>query len=210
MKHFTIENETNNITVHGSAKEADAAPNTEHFSNEAGLAKLAADWPISRSVEIFNSLPGVTPVRKFTDRKTAVTRIWKGLQNFAERAPGLEIASAEVPHDPPVAPQTPDVATEPALSKQMATRQRKAPKVPAVAPREGSKTNRVSAMLKREGGVPLDEIATLMGWQKHTTRAMLSAGGSLAKNHGLVILSQKIGDRRTYSIRAYVCSCPVP
>jgi hypothetical protein len=30
-----------------------------------------------------------------------------------------------------------------------------------------------------------------MGWQKHTTRAMLRAGGSLTKNHGLTVISEK-------------------
>jgi hypothetical protein len=43
MKNFTIENETNNITVHGSAKEAEAVPDSERFSTEAALAKLAAN-----------------------------------------------------------------------------------------------------------------------------------------------------------------------
>jgi hypothetical protein len=60
MKTFTIENETNNITVHASAKEADAVANSERFSNEAALAKLAADWPAARLIEIWNSLPGET------------------------------------------------------------------------------------------------------------------------------------------------------
>ena len=44
-------------------------------------------------------------------------------------------------------------------------------------PREGSKTSAVIAMLKREGGVTLEEIMTTLGWQKHATRALLSAGG---------------------------------
>jgi len=57
-------------------------------------------------------------------------------------------------------------------------------------------------MLKREGGTPLDELMTAMGWQKHTTRAMLSAGGSLTKKHGLVVTSEKVGDKRVYSIKA--------
>jgi hypothetical protein len=57
-------------------------------------------------------------------------------------------------------------------------------------------------MLKREGGATLEEIITAMGWQKHTTRAMLSAGGSLTKNHGLAAISEKVDDKRTYSIRA--------
>jgi Protein of unknown function (DUF3489) len=40
-----------------------------------------------------------------------------------------------------------------------------------------------------------------MGWQKHTTRALLSAGGSLTKKHGFVVTSEKIGEQRTYSIK---------
>ena len=62
MKHFTIENETNNIMVHASAEAAGAITNAEHFSSEKALAKIAADWPAARLVEIWNSLPGVTPV----------------------------------------------------------------------------------------------------------------------------------------------------
>jgi hypothetical protein len=38
-------------------------------------------------------------------------------------------------------------------------------------------------------------------WQAHTTRAMLSAGGSLRKKHGLVVISEKVGDERRYSIK---------
>src|SRR5277367_6482723 len=86
MKNFTIESETNNIMIHGSAKEADAVPNTERFSNEAALAKLAANWPAARLVEIWNSLPGETAVKKFKDRATAVSRIWKAIQNLDETA----------------------------------------------------------------------------------------------------------------------------
>jgi len=72
----------------------------------------------------------------------------------------------------------------------------------AGAPREGSKTSKVIAMLKREGGTTLEEIMAEMGWLKHTTRAMLSAGGSLTKKHGLVITSEKLGDKRVYSIKS--------
>jgi hypothetical protein len=49
MKSFTIDIETNNITVHASAKEAEGVPNSERFSNEAALAKLAANWPAAES-----------------------------------------------------------------------------------------------------------------------------------------------------------------
>ncbi len=37
---------------------------------------------------------------------------------------------------------------------------------------------------------------TAMKWQKHATWAMLSAGGLLAKKHGLVVTSEKVGEKR--------------
>src|SRR5689334_11976140 len=74
MKYFTIDNE-NDIRVHASAAEADALANAERFSNSAGLTKLAEKWSAARLVEIWNSLPGATPVKKFTDRATAAGRI---------------------------------------------------------------------------------------------------------------------------------------
>jgi hypothetical protein len=104
----------------------------------------------------------------------------------------------------PKSVQLPDVALSEAAAKKKATRTKK-PSVAATkagAPREGSKARQVIAMLKREGGATLEEIMSAMGWQKHTTRAMLSAGGSLTKNHGLVVTSEKVGDKRTYSIKA--------
>jgi hypothetical protein len=224
MKNFPIENETNNITVHGSAKEAEAVLDSERFSTEAALAKLAANWPAARLVEIFNSLPGVTEVKKFKDRATAVSRIWKAIQSLgqaeaeAETAPVLRIEvptptlaelriTAPVTPEPataaPVAPQTPDVAPEAGPAKTKVARVKKAPKAATEpgTPREGSKTSQVIAMLKREGGTTLEEIMTTMGWLKHTTRAMLSAGGSLTKKHGLVVVSEKVGDKRVYSIK---------
>ena len=97
MKYFTIDNE-NNITLHASAQEADAVPNTERFSTPASLGKLAERWPAARLVEIWNSLPGATPVKKFTDRATAVTRIWKAIQSLGETpSPKHEAQPAEAP-----------------------------------------------------------------------------------------------------------------
>jgi hypothetical protein len=234
MKHFTI-NAENNISIHGSAKEADAAPNSERFSNEAALAKLAAIWPAARLAEIWNSLPGETPVRKFKDRATAITRIWRAIQSLGQAAPAAAeepapvpetvpapeqearetlLPEAAIPTSPeaapaaPVAPQSPDAAPEEAPAKKKAIRAKKAPKPATKAakpagsgPRESSKTAQLIEMLKRAGGTTLEEIMTAMGWLKHTTRAMLSAGGSLTKKHGLVVTSEKVGDERRYSIK---------
>jgi hypothetical protein len=227
MKAFTIDTE-NNITVYASSKVAPKLDGIEVFASEKALAGLAANWPAARLVEIWNSLPGETAVKKFKDRATATSRIWKALQTFSESAPVIaevaepaavaevapaaeaevgetrlpETAVPKTPFDLPVGAQTPDVSPEAAPSKNNATRAKKAPEGPEAGPREGSKTSQVIAMLKREGGATLEEIMTAMGWQKHTTRAMLSAGGSLTKNHGLVIVSEKMDDKRTYSIKA--------
>src|ERR1700683_4974041 len=95
MKTFTIEYETNNITVHVSAQEAESVPNSDRFGDEATLAKLAADWPTVRLIEIWNSLPGATPVTKFRDRKTAVSRIWNTLQSLGDAVPA-EASQPEV------------------------------------------------------------------------------------------------------------------
>jgi len=90
MKHFTLDTETNNITIHSSAKEAETLPNSERFSNEGALAKLAGGWPAARLVDIWNSLPGETSVKKFKDRATAVSRIWKAIQSLGSVAQAAE------------------------------------------------------------------------------------------------------------------------
>ena len=253
MTIFTIDGH-DNITIHTTLKEAQAVSDAQRFSTKEELTGLATKWSPARLLQIWNSIPGNTPVKKFTDRKTALTRIWKAIEAFgetytladqasapvseaiqvekpeapaatastepAEESPALEVemqqaatetASEEVEPEAPashteasVGEQTPDVApAEPAATKK-ATRKQKAPtgeKAPK-APREESKTSRVIEMLKREGGTTLEEIMTEMGWQKHTTRAMLSAGGSLTKKHGLVVVSEKVGEKRIYSIKA--------
>src|ERR1700683_3095054 len=62
---------------------------SEHlqFDSQAALAKLSADWPMSRFVEIWNSIPGNTEVSKLGDRKKAVARIWKAIQPLAGGKP---------------------------------------------------------------------------------------------------------------------------
>ena len=77
MTAFTIDSE-NNITAFGSLKEVErSADGTETLSSPEELTTLAEKWPGSRLVEIWNSLPGVEPVERFTSRRVAVTRIWK-------------------------------------------------------------------------------------------------------------------------------------
>jgi hypothetical protein len=118
---------------------------------------------------------------------------------------GVAPESAEPDVPAPVAPQSPDVVPSEAPAQKKATRAKKAPVATtakdADAPREGSKTSPVIAMLKRPGGTTLEEIMAKISWLKHTTRAMLSAGGALTKKHGLTVISEKVGDKRVYSIK---------
>src|SRR5215467_7184987 len=97
MKTFTIDSD-NNITVFASKKEAAAASTTpfDPFASQSELADLTADWPMSRLVEIWNSIPGVSAVSKFTSRKIAVDRIWKAIQNLG----AAERKSAEAVPEP--------------------------------------------------------------------------------------------------------------
>jgi hypothetical protein len=242
MKIFTIESESNNIILHASPAEAETVTGAERFNSSEELTELAANWPTSRLIDIWNSLPGVTPVSKFKDKKTAVTRIWNAIQPLGdEPQPGYgdvqecaeregktvdevlkatyettvesvsepaepeqrETETAMPEQDANVGEPVPDSASGEEVATKKATRGSKAPKGEkgVKAPRAESKTSRVIEMLKREGGATLEDIMTEMGWQKHTTRAMLSAGGSLTKNHGLTVTSEIVGDKRTYSIK---------
>src|ERR1022692_969164 len=85
MKTFTIDND-NNISVFAIPEEAAAATATpfDSFASQQELADLAAQWPADRLLAVWNSLPGVTPVKKFTDRKTAIGRIWARIQGLGE------------------------------------------------------------------------------------------------------------------------------
>ena len=86
MATFTIDTD-NNIAAHTETPAA--SDNLQAFATEKDLAKLAAEWPGSRLVEVWNSFAGVAPftelkpVKKFTDRKSAVARIWAAVQRLS-------------------------------------------------------------------------------------------------------------------------------
>jgi hypothetical protein len=155
MKHFTIDAE-NNITLHPSRKEAHAAVAELAFSTEEQFADAIGN-DSKRLIEIWNSLPGVTPVKKFTNRKIATERIWRAVQNLGgtvaakptpepeadaikpdtapaevppENAAIETVAEPTTPFDEPEAPvgaQAPDVAPVEAEATNNATQQTDAP-----------------------------------------------------------------------------------
>src|SRR3989454_1394884 len=83
MKTYTIDTE-NSITAHATKPEAGEG---ESFGSQQELAGLVAEWPTDRLVEVWNGIPGLTPVKKFTDRKSAVSRIWKAIQSLDGGSP---------------------------------------------------------------------------------------------------------------------------
>jgi hypothetical protein len=191
MKTFTIESETNNITAHTTAREAESVSGAEHFATAAALAGLAAHWPAARLVEIWNSLPGATAVRKFKDRETAVTRIWNAIESLGEPA-AVAVKTAGKPH----------AASVRAGADKKATRTRKTPKSAprAKGARQGSKTEKILDLLKRPGGASLNQIMKATEWQAHSVRGFIS--GTLGRKMGLKVVSVKTEDgARTYSVK---------
>ncbi|MEP7084302.1 MAG: DUF3489 domain-containing protein [Betaproteobacteria bacterium] len=201
MKTFTIDNDTNNITAHPTAQEAESVAGAECFATAAALAGLASHWPAARLIEIWNGLPGATPVSKFKDRATAVLRIWKAIQNL-EAIPEKATQRSEADPMAAAAPQTPGVAAEERPTKAGARRSIKPPVAATKKTfREGSKTVAIIELLKRPGGANLKEIMQATNWQAHSVRGFIS--GTLGKKMSLPVVSTKSPDgERTYSIQA--------
>ncbi len=76
LKKLAIDTK-NNVRVPDSDQ---VRPEGATFQNEQELRRITAERPLSRLVEVWNQLPGVRPVAKFTDRRTACARIWKAVQ----------------------------------------------------------------------------------------------------------------------------------
>lgn len=168
----------NNITAHASAAEARSIPASETYASAKELDRLAVNWPSGRLVEIWNSLPGQKPVKKFTDRKAAVRRVWDAIQHLT----------------PSAGAQAPPVAPKKHRSRKEATQ----PNKPGPA-RDGSKAAQVLALLKTPGGATLKDIMAATNWQAHSVRGFIS--GTLGKKMGLTVKSEKGQEgERVYSI----------
>ena len=64
--------------------------------------------------------------------------------------------------------------------------------------KRASKQDKVIAMLRRPEGATVDEVATAMGWQRHTVRGLFS--GTLKKKLGLTLASAQEERGRVYRI----------
>ena len=84
---FTIDVE-NNISVFGTQEEAAASTTNpfELFTSPKELTQLAGTWPAERLVAIWNSLPGVKPVKGFKTAKAGASKIWDAIQGLGKAA----------------------------------------------------------------------------------------------------------------------------
>jgi hypothetical protein len=173
MTTFTLATD-NTITAFAATDQVPEGQ--ERFTSQKELAKLTAKWSMTLLAEIWNSFAGVVPfdelkpVKKFTDRKAAVARIWKAIQRL-DAAPAQQAA--------PVAPK-----------KAKATKRATA-KDAAPTAREGSKKAIVLDMLKRPDGATLTDIMAATFWQKHSVRGFIS---TICKKMGLTVESIKTTD----------------
>jgi hypothetical protein len=160
------------------------------FTSDKELLRLATDWPAERLVEIWNGIPGVKEVTRFTSRKAGTGRIWKAIQ-------GLAAAAETKPTAEPAKPAR-SKRTRAAKPAAKAAKKGKAARKPASA-REGSKKAEVLELLRRKGGCTLAEIMKATDWQAHTVRGFIS--GTLGKKMGLTVASTKSDSgERTYSV----------
>lgn len=67
-------------------------------------------------------------------------------------------------------------------------------------PATSGKVGKVVTMLKRPKGACLAELMKATGWQGHSVRGAIS--GTIKKKLKLMVLSEKVGDVRTYRIKA--------
>ena len=192
MRLFAVDAE-NTITAFPAAERVPEGQ--EQFASEKELAKLAAHWPADRLIQIWNGFAGVAgpfadlkPVKKFTNRKTAVARIWKAIQKLDAGAPEETATAQETPTTAPT-------AAKGAPRKAKATKAAKT-KEGAAVPREFSKKAIVLELLRRKEGATLAEIMSQTAWQPHSIRGFLS--GSIVKKMGLSLESTKNeqGERR--------------
>jgi hypothetical protein len=171
---FTIDVD-NNITILASSQQTEEREEgSETFSSPHELTALAAKWSGSRLVEIWNSLPGVEPVERFTSRQVAATRIWKAIQNLQPAAG--------------------------ASGRRLEPKEGKANKVSRRSGgRVKTKMAKVIALLQQPEGATLQAIMRATGWQPHSVRGFVS--GQLKKKLGLKVRSSKSDGERVYSIK---------
>jgi len=169
----------NNITTHDVAPEA--AEGVVTFTSQKELAAASKDWPTGRFIDIWNAMAGLPgpfaslkPVKKFTDRKTAINRIWNIIAVLGKDGqPAAQDGAATAP-DTAAAPKAASPKKDAAKAKKAAKEPKPAKTAKAKPAKEaadrtaraGTMKATVIAMLQRKGGATLQEI---MPYASHCT-----------------------------------------
>src|SRR3954449_9471306 len=146
MATFTIDSDNNIAATAGTPADTKGS---QSFATENELTKLAAEWPASRLIEVWNSFAGVAPfddlkpVKKFTSRKAAVGRIWQAIARLSPDGaqPAVPVASAK----------------QRSKKAEAKPKRRDTPRKGADST-AGNKKADVIALMKRPKGVTLPEI----------------------------------------------------
>ncbi len=174
-------------------KKASKAPKATTKTSDPILTAAEPELGSPQGITINDSTEVIKPTEEARQdqMKTDLTKLKAG----DKKRKAAVKAAKKVTAKPAKATRTPKAAktAKPATPK-------KAPKPAGSGPRETSKTAQLIEMLKRPKGATLEEVMAKFGWQIHTTRAIMSAGGSLTKKHGITVISEKVGDSRTYRI----------
>src|SRR4051812_28025205 len=69
------------LTAAGGMREipGDSPGQANVVTSREEWGRIAEVWPLKRLVAIWNALPGVTPVEKFTSKQIALERIWRAV-----------------------------------------------------------------------------------------------------------------------------------
>jgi len=215
MRVFAIDND-NTITAFPSVDQIPEGQ--QQFASEKELASLVADWPGDRLVETWNSFAGVAgfgadlkPVKKFTNRATAVKRIWNAIQGIDRLLVSSNVLDVDIPETTPTADEaaaapakkarkTGGKANKGAKGAPKAAKASKTTKATkdTPTPREGSKKAQVIALLSRAKGVTLRELMEQFGWQAHTVRGFMA--GAMKKAGYKIESFKNAQDERCYRV----------
>ena len=148
---------------------------------------------------IWNSLPGVKPVKRFKTPRPPPAASGSTIQGLGETAKPKAERKAKAGAQAAKGAPAKAKATKKATAAKNAPKAKKAAKTQeSAAPREGSKTAQVVAMLQRKNGATLAEIMDKMGWQRHTVRGFMA--GAMKKAGYTVESFKPENGERTYRI----------
>jgi hypothetical protein len=127
---------------------------------------------------MWNGLPGAKWVHRFTDRRTAVRRIWKAIQTLDGGSRGTRAADSGRGKSEIIGRSSPASGDDGRTTKAV----------------------QVIALLKRPSGATLKAIMAATGWQAHSVRGFIS--GQLRKRMRLDVQSSDRAGERVYSVQS--------